>query len=232
MEKPTESVFSSGSFEATLMGRLTRLGCWQAGKLSGQAEGHHQGPRQKLQNWQIIAGFVAQCLHTGGSLQHLISRYFTVRLSSSALSQRRQHMQFEPFATVMRHALRPMAQQQIHTDCFFAGLPLVGIDGTQFDLLNTPQIKRRREQGEDAAWGGGLWQALPQRAGGTGHARAAGILHATGANERKDALPAALGAATAGEPHDFGPLLRAGTDARRVAAAVCSSRQPFFGAGA
>ena len=32
MEKPTESVFSSGSFEATLMGRLTRLGCWQAGQ--------------------------------------------------------------------------------------------------------------------------------------------------------------------------------------------------------
>jgi hypothetical protein len=122
------------------MGRLTRLGCWQAGELAGLAEGRHQGPRQKLQNWQIIAGVVAQCLHTGGSLQHLIRRYFAVRLSSSALSQRRQHMQFEPFATVMRHALRPMAQQQIHTDCFFAGLRLVGLDGTQFDLLNTPQI--------------------------------------------------------------------------------------------
>ena len=122
------------------MGRLTRLGCWQAGELAGLAEGRHQGPRQKLQNWQIIAGLVAQCLHTGGSLQHLIRRYFAVRLSSSALSQRRQHMQFEPSASVMRHALRSMAQQQIHTDCFFAGLRLVGLDGTQFDLLNTPQI--------------------------------------------------------------------------------------------
>lgn len=70
-------------------------------------------------------------------------RYFAVRVSSSALSQRRVHMQLEPFTTVMRHALRPMARLDEHPDCFFAGLLLVGIDGTQFDLLNTPQINAK-----------------------------------------------------------------------------------------
>ena len=103
-------------------------------------EGCHQGPRQKLLGWQIIAGLTAQCLHPCGSLQHIMRRYFAVRVSSSALSQRRAHMQLEPFITVMRHALRPMARQDRHPDCFFAGLLLVGIDGTQFDLLNTLQI--------------------------------------------------------------------------------------------
>jgi hypothetical protein len=140
MAKPSDPVHVRKKSQSTLTGRLARLCGWQADELQGLAEGPHQGPRQKLQDWQIIVGLVAQCLHRGGSLQHIIRLYFTVRLSSSALSQRRQHMQSEPFVTVMRHALRPMAQQQIHADCFFAGLRLVGIDGTQFNLLNTPQI--------------------------------------------------------------------------------------------
>ncbi len=109
-------------------------------ELPDLVEQRHQGPRQKLQGWQIIVGLTAQCLHPCGSLQHIMRRYFAVRVSSSALSQRRAHMQLEPFITVMRHALRPMARQDQHPDCFFAGLLLVGIDGTQFDLLNTPQI--------------------------------------------------------------------------------------------
>lgn len=109
-------------------------------ELPAFVEGRHQGPRQKLQGWQIIAGLTAQCLHCCGSLQQIVRRYFAVRMSSSALSQRRANMQLEPFITVMRHALRPMARQEQHPDCFFAGLLLVGIDGTQFDLLNTSQI--------------------------------------------------------------------------------------------
>lgn len=88
-----------------------------------------------------MAGLVAQSLHSTGSLEQIIQRYLAVKLSRSALSQRRRHMQFEPFATVMRHALKPMAREEAHAGCFFAGLRLVGMDGTQFNLLNTPQIK-------------------------------------------------------------------------------------------
>jgi Transposase DDE domain len=140
MAKPSDPAYVSESTDPTLIGRLARLCCWPSGELAGQAEGRHQGPRQKLLDWQIVAGLVAQCLHASGCLQHIIRRYFAVQLSSSALSQRRQHMQLKPFITVMRHALRPMALPQSHADCFFAGLRLVGIDGTQFNLLNTPQI--------------------------------------------------------------------------------------------
>lgn len=127
-------------FAHTLQERLLRWIEQKLQQLPGLVEGRHQGPRQKLQGWQIIVGLTAQCLHPCGSLQHIMRRYFAVRVSSSALSQRRAHMQLEPFTTVMRHALRPMARQDQHPDCFFAGLLLVGIDGTQFDLLNTLQI--------------------------------------------------------------------------------------------
>lgn len=124
----------------TLQARLKRCMGPHGLESRGLVEGRHQGPRQKLQGWQMVAGLAAQCLHPCGSLQHIMRRYFAVRVSSSALSQRRTHMQLEPFTTVMRHALRPLARRPQHPACFFNGLRLVGIDGTQFDLPNTPQI--------------------------------------------------------------------------------------------
>lgn len=140
MHKASTLEAAPEDFALTLQDRLLRWMGQKLQQLPGIVEGRHQGPPQKLQGWQIIAGLTAQCLHRCGSLQHIMLRYFAVRVSSSALSQRRVHMQLEPFTTVMRHALRPMARQDQHPGCFFAGLRLVGIDGTQFDLLNTPQI--------------------------------------------------------------------------------------------
>ena len=60
-------------------------------------------------------------------------------LSDSALSQRRDKLGLEPFETVVRHALRPLAERERHGGCFFKGLRLTGMDGTQWSLLNTPQ---------------------------------------------------------------------------------------------
>ena len=142
MAKPSDTDLGGENLEAIFIRRLARLACWRPEVLRGLTEGRHQGPRQKLQDWQIIAGLAAQSLHSAGSLQHLIRRYFAVQPSSSALSQRRQHMQMEPFATVMRHALRPMAQPQIHADCFFAGLRLLGIDEEILDKELELQINQ------------------------------------------------------------------------------------------
>lgn len=59
-------------------------------------EGRHQGPRQKLLGWQVVASLVMQCLHPCGSLDHIMRRYFAVRVSSPALSQRRVHIPSPP----------------------------------------------------------------------------------------------------------------------------------------
>ncbi|MFM7606156.1 MAG: IS4 family transposase [Prosthecobacter sp.] len=100
----------------------------------------HQGPRQKMLLWQIIAALVVQCLHRSGSLEQIVWRYFAVRISSSALSQRRVKIPHEVFETCMRHALEPLACERRHPQSFFAGLRLVGIDAGQWNLINTAEI--------------------------------------------------------------------------------------------
>jgi hypothetical protein len=62
-----------------------------------------------------------------------------VSLSDSALSQRRENPGVEPFASVVAHALRPLAEADRHGGCFFKKLRLLGIDGTRWSLLNTPR---------------------------------------------------------------------------------------------
>ena len=42
----------------------------------------------------------------------------------------------------MRRALRPRATPRQHREAFWRGWRLVGLDGTQFSLINTPQVPR------------------------------------------------------------------------------------------
>jgi|GEM_PF-446818 len=142
--------------ETLLVRRIADLIDWSAVDLGCLEESAHQGPRQKLLGWQIIVGLVARCLHVQGGLEQVIRRYFGVSISSSALSQRRQKMQSEPFLTVMGHALKPMAELERHPSSFFGGYRLVGIDGSQFNLVNTAEInaevRKTRTRRGDAAF--------------------------------------------------------------------------------
>lgn len=151
----TASAASVESLDLLLIPRIVRLMGWTADEMGIRDESRHQGPRQKLLAWQIMVGLVAQCLHFHGCFAHIIWHYFQISISDSALSQRRQKMHLEAFLTVMRHALKPMARRDIHSGCFFGELRLVGIDGTQLNLVNTPQInaqvsKVRTRRGEAA----------------------------------------------------------------------------------
>nr|WP_326530180.1 IS4 family transposase [Rhodoferax sp.] len=76
-------------------------------------------------------------------------------LSEAALSFRRQKMKLQPFLTLMHHALRPLAVEAQHSGCFFKGLRLLGHDGTQFSVANTPAVlkemrKAKTRRGEAA----------------------------------------------------------------------------------
>ena len=119
-------------------------------------EGRHQGPRQKILAWQIVVGLIAQRVHFHGCFSTRIGQLFGVSLSDSALSQRRDKLGLEPFETVVRHALRPLAERERHGGCFFKGLRLTGMDGTQWSLLNTPQnnaqVKKRMSRRGPAAF--------------------------------------------------------------------------------
>ena len=100
----------------------------------------HQGPRRKVSASQIIAGLIAHVLQIQGCFAFHMKLFFGMDISASALSQRRAAMGSEPFRAILRGTLRPLALAAGHPGCFFKGLRLTGIDGTQWSLSNTPQI--------------------------------------------------------------------------------------------
>ena len=65
---------------------------------------------------------------------------FEVVIKDSSLSERRQRMGLKPFAWLMKHALKPLADRSVHKGCFYKGLRLCGIDGSKWSVTNTPQI--------------------------------------------------------------------------------------------
>ena len=100
----------------------------------------HQGPRRKVSAGQMIAGLIAHVMQLQGCFTFHMKQFFGMDVSDSALSQRRTAMGSEPFRDILRVALRPLARAAEHPGCFFKGLLLTGIDGTQWSLSNTPQI--------------------------------------------------------------------------------------------
>lgn len=108
----------------------------------GLVEQAHQGPRQKVQGAQIVIGLVALTMGLEGRLSQFMMRLFRMSISDAALSQRRARLGMAVFEQVAAHALRPLAQRTLHPGCFLHAWRLVGIDGTQWSLCNTPQNNR------------------------------------------------------------------------------------------
>lgn len=100
----------------------------------------HRGPKRRLQDWQLQLGLIIHLLQPIGTLAHCVRQHLRLSLSDAALSLRRQKMKLQPFLTLMQHALRPLAVEAQHACCFFKGLRLVGHDGTQLSVANTPAV--------------------------------------------------------------------------------------------
>ena len=62
-------------------------------------------------------------------------------ITDGALSQRRALLPMELFEQIMAAALKPKAQPAQHPGAFYHGLRLCGLDGRQFSVSNTPQIR-------------------------------------------------------------------------------------------
>ena len=99
-----------------------------------------RGPSPKLCASQLLSALVYHVMAGAGVFSDHVRELFHVEIKDSSLSERRQRMGFEPFAWLMRHALRPMADPGQDPSCFYKGLRLCGIDGTKWSVTNTPQI--------------------------------------------------------------------------------------------
>jgi hypothetical protein len=85
-----------------------------------------------LMVWHVISG--------SGYLSAHVRELFGMEIKDSSLSERRRRIGIEPFAWLMKHALRPLADRRVHKSCHYKGLLLCGIDGTKWSVGNTPQI--------------------------------------------------------------------------------------------
>jgi hypothetical protein len=102
------------------------------------------GPRArsapKLPAAKLISGLIYHQLQEGGTLATSSGRLHGIQMSDSAHAQRRQLLPVELFEQILSTALSPLADPSAHPECFFHGYRLVGVDGTQFSVVNTPAI--------------------------------------------------------------------------------------------
>jgi len=105
--------------------------------------GPRGGPDPKLSPWQWLMARTWHQLAPAGSFSTHVNEITGIRISGSALSQRGQAIGWELLHEALGLALRPMADPALQPGAFHRGLRLLAIDGTTFNLRNTPAIGAR-----------------------------------------------------------------------------------------
>jgi len=99
-----------------------------------------RGPAAKLPASQLLISLVYHVMNGSGILSEHVLQLFGVDIKDSSLSERRQRIGLQPFAWLMKNALRPLAETGKDKSCFYKGWRLCGIDGSRWSVTNTPQI--------------------------------------------------------------------------------------------
>lgn len=99
-----------------------------------------RGRKPRVPLAQVLPTLTFHVMQDAGSLAEHLFQLFRTPLADSSWSDRRLRLPWEIFADLMRRALRPRATRRRHREAFWRGWRLVGLDGTQFSLINTPQV--------------------------------------------------------------------------------------------
>jgi hypothetical protein len=99
-----------------------------------------RGRRARVPLTQLLPALIFHFMNGAGTLAEHFYQLFGTPLADSSWSDRRTRLPWEVFADLMGRALRPRATRR-HRGAFWGALRLVAIDGTQFSVTNTPQIK-------------------------------------------------------------------------------------------
>jgi hypothetical protein len=100
---------------------------------------HPRTPR-KVPSEALISSLIFHQLQPAGTLAEHGARLHGIKMSDSAYSQRRQLLPVELFDQIMTVALQPLATAARQPESFYEGYRLVGVDGTQWSVSNTPHI--------------------------------------------------------------------------------------------
>ncbi|WP_346380635.1 hypothetical protein [Acidithiobacillus sp.] len=95
---------------------------------------------------ELIQCLVFHVMAEAGTLAQPVKALTGKRITDGALSQRRAVLPVESCEQIMAAALKPKARPAQHPGAFYHGLRLCGLDGSQFSVANTPQVKKRMRQ--------------------------------------------------------------------------------------
>jgi hypothetical protein len=99
-----------------------------------------RGRPPKLSVSQLVRALVFHVMSGAGTLVEHLAMLCGLEMSGSSASERRQALPWAVFVKILDLALSPLAQAGKHPQAFYHVLRLVAINGTQFSLVNTPQI--------------------------------------------------------------------------------------------
>jgi hypothetical protein len=124
------------------------LGAWErlVGPRGVPTLASRRGRKPRVPLTQVLPALTYHVMHDAGTLAEHLFQLFRTPLADSSWSDRRRRLPWEIFAELMRRALRPRATPRQHREAFWRGWRLVALDGTQFSLINTPQVMATLEK--------------------------------------------------------------------------------------
>ena len=118
------------------------LGAWEdvVGPRGIPSLAPRRGRKPRVPLTQLLPALTWHVMQDTGTVAEHLFQLFREPLANSSWSDRRLRLPWEIFAELRRRALRPRATARQQGDAFWRGWRLVALDGTQFSLINTPQI--------------------------------------------------------------------------------------------
>lgn len=116
---------------------------FDAHKLNQIGRTHQRRRRRPLLPFaDLLRALVDHVLLGAGALQDHGEQLTGVRLSGSALAQRRQRLNWKIFQEILALVLQRRAHPKPHPQAFDRGLRLLGVDGSRLAMTHTAQILR------------------------------------------------------------------------------------------
>jgi hypothetical protein len=99
-----------------------------------------RGRKPRVPLDRILQALTFHVAEGAGTLAEHFFELFQEPLADSSWSDRRRRLPWEVFADLMRRALRPIATRRRQPDAFWRGWRVLALDGTQYSVMNTPQV--------------------------------------------------------------------------------------------
>lgn len=108
------------------------------------ADAHHSGRGAPpiLPTPDLVMSNVYHELSECGTFAEHTRELTGIDIADASLTERRARLDAAVFSQVMDAALQPIADPQQHPEAFYHGLRLLGIDGSECSIANTPAAKR------------------------------------------------------------------------------------------